>query len=101
MKKIAIITGASRGIGAACAEKLAKKGIQVVANYNKSKEEAQKLKERLHKEGIEIDIFKADVSKREEVKEMIQFTIKKYGKIDILVNNARNIRTEAIYRVNR
>ena len=85
---IAIVTGASRGIGREIAKELARKGHKVIANYNKSFEEAQKLQQELKNENIEIDIFKADVSKREEIKEMIKFAENKYGKIDILVNNA-------------
>ena len=66
--EIAIVTGASRGIGREIAKTLAKKGIKVIANYNKSEEKAQKLQQELKEQGIEIDIFKADVSKREEAK---------------------------------
>lgn len=88
MQKIAIVTGASRGIGRACAEMFAKSGIKVIANYNKSENVAQTLQEELFNQGIEIDIFKADVSKREDVKKMVEFALNKYGKIDILVNNA-------------
>lgn len=88
MQKVAIITGASRGIGRACAEMLARCGIKVIANYNNSEEQAKRLKEQLIKEGVEIDIFKADVSKREEVKNMTDFVLNKYGRVDILVNNA-------------
>jgi len=88
MEKVAIITGASRGIGRECAIKLAKNGIKVIANYNKSEEKAKELQQELLKENIEIDIFKADVSNKEDIKNLVEFAIKKYGKIDILVNNA-------------
>ncbi len=88
MKEIAIVTGASRGIGREIAKTLARKGIKVIANYNKSKEKAEQLQEELKKENIEIDIVQADVSKREEIKKIIKYALEKYNKIDILVNNA-------------
>ena len=84
MEKIILITGASRGIGREIAKRLSNKGYKVIANYNRSEEQAKKLQE----ENKNIDIYKADVSKREEVKSMIQYIINKYGKIDILINNA-------------
>ncbi len=84
MEKVILITGASRGIGREIAEKLAQKGYQVIANYNKSEKKAQELKE----EYPNIDIYKADVSKREEVQKMIEYIINKYKKIDVLINNA-------------
>lgn len=82
-KKVVIVTGASRGIGREIAKLLSKDNI-VVANYNKSKEQAESLKE----ESNNIDIFKADVTKREEVQALVKYTLDKYGKIDVLVNNA-------------
>lgn len=88
MKKIAIVTGASRGIGREIAKVLAKEGLQVIANYNRSEQRAEELKEELKDENIDIDIFKANVSKREESKALVDYTLSKYGRIDILINNA-------------
>lgn len=81
---IALVTGASRGIGREITKRLAQKGIKVIANYNKSEEQAQMLQ----KENNNIEIYKADVSKREEVHNMINYILNKYGRIDILINNA-------------
>lgn len=88
MEKVVIITGASRGIGREIAKRLAKKGLKVIANYNKSEKEAEKLKFELGQEKISIDIVKADVSKREDVRKLVKYTLDKYNKIDVLINNA-------------
>ncbi len=85
---IAIVTGASRGIGREIAKSLARSGIKVIANYNNSEEQAKKLQQELKNENIDIDIFKANISKREDVKKIVEFTLNKYKKIDILINNA-------------
>ena len=87
MKKIAIVTGASKGIGRQIAKTLAKENIQVIANYNKSEEEILKLKNELEEENIQVDIKKADVSKRKEAKELVEYVLSRYGKIDILITN--------------
>ena len=101
MSKVAIVTGASRGIGRSCAIKLARENIIVIANYNKSHDKAEELKKMLESEEKYIDIFKADVTKKDEINNMIEYTIKKYGKIDILVNNARYFTNKAFYRAYR
>ena len=88
MSEVVIITGASKGIGKEIAKKLALKGLRVVANYNKSEESIRELKLELEKQGINIDTIQADVSKREDAKKLVEYTINKYGKIDILINNA-------------
>lgn len=88
MNKTIIITGASRGIGKEIAKRLAFKGLKVIANYNKSEEAAKEMQTELEKEGIQIDIVKADVSKREGVRKLVKYALDKYGKIDILINNA-------------
>jgi 3-oxoacyl-[acyl-carrier protein] reductase len=86
--KTVIVTGGSRGIGAAIVVELAKNNYNVVLNYNNSEEKAKKIQKDLKEQGINIEIFKADVSKREDVKKLVSFTIEKYNNIDILINNA-------------
>lgn len=86
--KTVIVTGGSRGIGKCIAENLATEGYNVVLNYNKSEKQAKEIQKKLKEKGINIEIYKADVSKREEVKKLIDFTIKKFQNIDILINNS-------------
>jgi len=87
MKNV-LVTGGSRGIGKCIAENLAKEGYNVVLNYNKSEKQAKEIQKKLKEDGINIEIFKADVAKRKEVKALIEFTLKKYDNIDVLINNA-------------
>lgn len=82
--KVVIVTGSSRGIGKATALLFSKEGAKVVITYNKSKEEADHLIKKL-KNSIAV---KCDVSNEEDIKKMIKITIEKFGKIDILINNA-------------
>lgn len=86
--KTVIVTGGSRGIGAAIVKKLAKENYNVILNYNNSEEAAEKIKKELEEQNIKIEIYKADVSNKEEVKKMVQFTLEKYKNIDVLINNA-------------
>ena len=88
MSRVVIVTGASRGIGREVAKSLARKGNIVIANYNNSEEKAKSLKNELALEGYNIDIYKADVSKWDECKKLSEYTINKYGKVDVLINNA-------------
>ena len=86
--KTVLVTGRSRGIGKCIVENLAQEGYNVVLNYNKSEKQAKQIKEKLQKQGYKIEIYKADVSKREEVKQLVKYTLNKFENIDILINNA-------------
>lgn len=90
MEKVVLITGSSKGIGKATAIEFAKiGGYKVVINYLTDKENAEELSNYLKQEyKIETLVIKADVSNEEQVKEMIQEIINKFGRIDVLVNNA-------------
>ncbi len=87
MKNI-IVTGSSRGIGKCLVENLAREGNNVLLNYNKSEKQALQIQRELKEEGFLIEIFKADVSKKSEVKKMIDYALNKWGYIDVLINNA-------------
>lgn len=84
----AIVTGASRGIGAATALELSKLGFEVIVNYNNSEEKANTVLESIKNHGGGGYVFKCDVSNRAEVDKMIEFAINKYNRISVLVNNA-------------
>ena len=86
--KAVLVTGGSRGIGAEIVKMLAKENYSIVLNYNHSEKQAIQIQEELQKQGRQIAIFQADVSKREAVKKLIQFTINTFGTIDVLINNA-------------
>ena len=88
MAKTVIVTGGSKGIGAAIVTLLAKEGYNIVLNYNKSEDIAKKMQKEFASRGCNVEIFKADVSKKEEVKALVEFTIEKFNKIDVLINNA-------------
>ena len=88
MSKVALITGASRGIGRSIALELARSGISVAINYNSSYEKAKELLYEIKKFNENVNIFKADVSNEIEVSEMVHKIESDLGEIDILVNNA-------------
>lgn len=86
--KVALVTGASRGIGAQIAKSLAEEGASVIINYNGSKEKAQAVADEIQSAGGTAEIYQCSVSDYTACGEMIQELIRKYGHIDILVNNA-------------
>lgn len=86
--KIAVVTGASRGIGRAIALKLASDGAFVIVNYHGSKERAEAVKQEIETDGGKAEIYGCDVSDFEKCEAFMSSIIKEYGRIDILVNNA-------------
>ena len=88
INKIIVVTGGSRGIGAQIVKELATYGYTVILNYNNSENSAKSVENELKKLGHAVDIFKADVSVSKEADNLINYTINKYGKIDVLINNA-------------
>lgn len=86
--KIALITGAGRGIGRAIAIALAKEGAEVVINYNGSEERAKEVKQTIEENGGKASIYKCNVSDFTACEAMIKDIVKEYGHLDILVNNA-------------
>lgn len=87
-KRIAIVTGASRGIGRAIALEFAKQGAFVVINYNGSREKAAQVKEEIINQGGEAEIFQCNVADFTACGAFIKEIVKTYGRIDVLVNNA-------------
>lgn len=86
--KTVIVTGGAKGIGRAIAFEYANSGYNVIINYKTSEKEANLIKEELIKQGKSVEIYKADLCKKEEVENMIKFVEKKYKTIDVLINNA-------------
>jgi len=87
-EKVAIVTGSATGVGAATAVLLAQKGCNVVINYTRSKEEAMATAQLVEQHNVESLVFQADVSNDDDCQSMVEATIKKWGRIDYLVNNA-------------
>lgn len=87
-KKTVLITGASRGIGKATAKMFAEKGWNVLINYLNSEEAALTLRDDLNITSGAAEVFKADVSKRSQVEQLVAYGLERFGDIDVLVNNA-------------
>lgn len=87
-KKVALITGSSRGIGAACATEFAQAGYNVIIHCNSNVERAKDVANACISLGAEVLVCQADVSKYDECEKLVQESISKFGFIDVLVNNA-------------
>ena len=97
--KVALVTGAGRGIGRAIAEELAAAGAQVILNYNGSKEAAENAKEAICAAGGKAEVMQCDVSDFLACQKMTESIIKEYGHVDILVNNAGITRDGLLMRM--
>jgi 3-oxoacyl-[acyl-carrier protein] reductase len=97
--KVALITGASRGIGRACAIKMAELGADIVVNYSSNKALAEEVVRRVTNIGQRAIAIQADVSKRQDVEAMVESTINAFGSIDILINNAGITRDTLLVRM--
>ena len=99
--KVAIVTGASRGIGRACAIKLAQVGYIVVINYASNDAKAQEVLDLIKANGGDGMLYKANVSNYDEVKQMVKTVFDTYKQIDLLVNNAGIVRDEPLIGLNK
>ena len=98
-EQVAIVTGASRGIGRATALALAATGVKIVVNYAQSSAAADSVVQEIQQDGGTAIAVKADVSKSEEVENLIQQTQEQWGRVDILVNNAGITRDNLLLRM--
>src|SRR3954462_4706739 len=97
--KVAVVTGASKGIGASIASHLAAEGAAVVVNYASSKEGADRVVAEIAREGGKAIAVQGDVSKKADIQRLFTETKKAFGRLDVLVNNAGVFRFEALEAV--
>ncbi|MPZ98155.1 MAG: SDR family oxidoreductase [Dehalococcoidia bacterium] len=97
--QVAVVTGASRGIGRACALELARHGASVVINYTSNEEAANSAKQEIEALGAKALVVQADVSKAEDAQGLIKAAEDEFGKVDILVNNAGINRDRTVARM--
>jgi 3-oxoacyl-[acyl-carrier protein] reductase len=94
--KVTIVTGASKGIGRAIAERLAQDGAMVIVNYGKSADAAKEVVAGIEAKGGKAVAVQADMSKIADVRRLVQDTMKRFGRLDILVNNAGMVTFNAL-----
>ncbi|HOK46190.1 MAG TPA: 3-oxoacyl-[acyl-carrier-protein] reductase [Bryobacteraceae bacterium] len=97
--KVALVTGASRGIGRAIALELACRGAKVALNYRASQAEAESLAERIKEIGSEALLVQGDVAKKEEARQVVRKVLDHFGRLDILVNNAGITRDKSLRKM--
>lgn len=88
MEKVALITGATRGIGKQIALTLSKEGYNIALNYRNENDELEDMKNEIEKNNVEVLPVKGDISNFQDCEEIVKKTIEKFGRIDVLVNNA-------------
>lgn len=98
-EKVVLVTGGSRGIGKEVAMKFAKEGYNVVTNYVSDKTDKEGLKKEFEENNVKALVLKADVSKTEDVENLVKQAIDTFGKIDVLVNNAGITRDNLLMRM--
>jgi len=96
-KRVAVVTGGSRGIGRACCAAFAREGADVAFTYNKSAENANTLLKELKKYNVRAKAIKADVRDYNECQSVIKKTLNSFSKIDILINNAGIVKDKALF----
>ena len=97
--QVAVVTGASRGIGRACAVALAREGANIVVNYTSNEDAAKATQKAIEALGVKAIVVKADVGNAGEAKSLIEAAEKAFGKVDILVNNAGINKDKTIQRM--
>lgn len=97
--KVAVVTGAGRGIGKAIALRLADEGASIVVNYRSSEKEAKELVEEIREKGGTAECVQGDVSFLEDAEKVIKFAAEKFGRLDILINNAGITRDTLLLRM--
>lgn len=97
--QVAVVTGASRGIGRACALELARHGAHVVVNYVANADAAEETRDAIHELGGTVVLVKADISDADSASDLIETAVEELGKVDILVNNAGINRDRTLSRL--